>query len=152
MSSLLRLADRVLPPTRQAWLLDLGLLALRLSFGLSLALGHGWDKFTTFSERADQFPSLLGLGGGVGLALITFAELFCALAVAGGLLTRLAAIPPVIGMAVAFFLVHGADPWQKRELAFAYLCAFAAIGLCGAGRLSLDHAIRKGLERRKAAC
>lgn len=41
-------------------------------------------------------------------------------------------------MAVAAFIIHGADPLAKKELALLYLAAFAAIGLTGPGRFALD--------------
>ncbi|NJM53950.1 MAG: DoxX family protein [Blastocatellia bacterium] len=67
-----------------------------------------------------------------------FAEFFCALAVTLGLLTRLAVIPLIFGMSVAFFVYHGSHSFDKKELSYLYLTAFTVIFFLGAGRFSLD--------------
>ena len=43
---------------------------------------------------------------------------------------------------VAGFVIHGADPWQKKELAFTYLAMYVAILLLGPGRWSVDGRLR----------
>ena len=116
----------------------LRLLALRVGAGSMLLYGHGWGKLTHFSERAAKFSDPIGLGSQNGLALVVFAEVFCAAAIALGLFTRLAAIPPIVAMSVAFFIHHAADPFGKKELALLYLVVFASIALMGAGPYSID--------------
>jgi putative oxidoreductase len=69
---------------------------------------------------------------------VVFAEVFCAALVMLGLLTRLAAVPIVIFLGVAFFIQHAHDPWPQRELALLYLLPFLALIGTGAGRFSLD--------------
>lgn len=128
----------------------LGLLVLRLVFGLSMALGHGLSKLTGFEEMSGKFMDFMGLGVSTSLALCIFAEFFCALALALGLFTRLAVIPLIINMSVAFFIAHGSDPFQKKEMALLYLAVFAAIFIAGPGRFSLDGLIwgRNGSSRK----
>ena len=116
----------------------LGLLVLRLVFGLTLAFGHGLGKLTQFEEMSGRFMDFMGLGSSTSLALCIFAEFFCALALALGLFTRLAVIPLIVNMSVAFFIAHGGDPFQKKEMALLFLGAFVAIFLAGPGRFSLD--------------
>jgi putative oxidoreductase len=41
-------------------------------------------------------------------------------------------------MCVAGFIAHAADPWQVKELAFAYLTMAGTLILTGAGPYSLD--------------
>lgn len=135
-------------PRAQSALLDVGLLALRLGAGLTLALAHGWGKVTGYGEMSGQFADPIGLGPTASLILILFAEFFCGLAVAAGLFTRLAAIPPIIGMSVAAFVVHGADPWRDKELAFVFALAFLALLLTGPGRLSLDALLGRAITSR----
>ncbi|MDX1408063.1 MAG: DoxX family protein, partial [Saprospiraceae bacterium] len=65
----------------------------------------------------------------------------CAALLVAGLATRLAAIPLMITMAVAFFLVHADDPVLDREVAMLYLVVYAVIYLIGPGRFSLDQLI-----------
>ena len=121
---------------------DIGLLILRLTAGGAM-LSHGWSKLLNFSVMSTQFPSLLGLSSKIGLALTVFSEVFCAFAIIIGLLTRFASIPLIITMLVAIFLVNGADPFAKKELALLYCTMFATLGLTGAGSLSIDRFINR---------
>ncbi|MCB0404969.1 MAG: DoxX family protein [Bdellovibrionales bacterium] len=118
--------------------LDLGLLVLRISAGLMIALGHGWGKLTGFSVIVPRFPSIFGLGSQVSLALAVFAEFFCALAVAAGFKTRWAALPVAFTMLVAAVVVHAADPWSKKELALLYAVPFITLFFTDGGRFSVD--------------
>lgn len=122
---------------------SLGIVIMRLAFGLSIALCHGLPKLLDFGNKMHTFPDPIGVGSPVAFTLIVFAEFFCGLAVVIGLFTRFAAIPLVIGMAVAVFVVHGADPFAKKELAFLYLAAFGALIATGPGRFSADFIFRK---------
>jgi putative oxidoreductase len=122
---------------------DLGLLVLRVGLAVPLFWLHGWGKLTSFGERADRFPDPIGLGPTASLALMVFAEVFCSALVALGLFTRWAAIPPAIGLAVAFFLQHAGDPFAERELAFLYVIGFAAVALLGGGRFAVERAFRR---------
>lgn len=115
-----------------------GLLVLRLGIGLMMALGHGWGKLITFGERASQFPDPLGVGNSLSMGLAVFAEFFCALAIAFGLLTRAAVLPLMVTMLVAALVIHGGDPWGKKELALMYLIPLLALLFTGPGKYSLD--------------
>ena len=117
---------------------SLALLVLRLGFGLGM-ITHGLDKFERWDSMSTQFPDPLGVGSpALSLGLVVFAELFCAALLVAGLFTRLASIPLIITMGVAFFVIHADDPFQRKELAMAYGVAYLAILFKGAGRLSLD--------------
>ncbi len=122
---------------------DVGLLALRLTFGATMLLSHGQGKLLNYSSLMNSFPDPLGIGNSLSLGLAIGAEVICALMLALGLFTRWVSIPLIITMAVAFFLVHGGDAWAKREMSFIYMGAYIATGLLGSGRFSLDHLIRK---------
>jgi putative oxidoreductase len=118
---------------------SIGLLLVRLSAGGFMAYSHGWGKATKFfSDNAHKFPDPMGLGPEVSLGLAAFAELACALLVMCGALTRFALVPLIITMVVAAFVVHGGDPFGKREMALLYLFPYLALFFTGAGRLSLD--------------
>ena len=129
---------------------DLGLLVLRLVAGGSLAFGHGVGKLIQMMSGSFAFADPLGIGAAPSLILATFAELVCSLAVAAGLWTRWAAIPPAVTMAVAALVVNADAPWSKKELAVVYLGAFAALALTDGGRFALD-ALRakRGPKRKK---
>lgn len=115
-----------------------GLLMLRIGAGLMMALSHGWGKLTGFAERSATFADPFGLGSTVSLSFAVFAEVFCAIAIVFGLLTRLAVIPLIITMAVAGFIIHGNDPWPKPEMALLYLTVFLTLLFAGPGKLSVD--------------
>jgi putative oxidoreductase len=117
---------------------DFSALLLRLGFGLPMALSHGLDKLTTFSDKAGGFPDPFGVGSEISLGLAVFAEFFCAIALALGLLTRLAVINLVVTMGVAAFIVHGQDPFAQQEKAFLYFMAYVAILFIGPGKYSID--------------
>lgn len=117
---------------------SVGLLILRLAFGLSMLFGHGWGKLVNYSELSMTFPDPIGAGSGTSLILAIFAEVVCAFLVAIGLFTRVAVIPLIVTMLVAFLLVHMDDPWGKKEMAALYGAAYICIFFCGPGRFSLD--------------
>ena len=127
---------------------SLGLLFLRVLSGGMMLLGHGWAKLAGFAEIAPKFPDPLGLGSTTfSLALAVFAEVFCAAAVMVGIATRLAAIPLVVTMLVAAFVVHSDDPWAKKELALLYVAPFLTLVFTGPGKFSFDAGSRWSLGR-----
>ena len=121
---------------------DLGLLVLRVAAAAAMIGAHGWGKLVHFSQRSGGFPDPIGLGSEASLGLAVFAEVFCGVALILGVGGRLAAVVLTVFFAVAFFLVHGGDPFGERELAFLYLAIFAVLALSGPGRFSLDRMIR----------
>jgi putative oxidoreductase len=121
----------------------LGLLLLRLGFGLTMAIQHGLPKLLDFSNKMRSFPDPLHIGSTLSLSLVLGAELICALALALGIFTRLVALPLIINMGVAFFLFHLHDPMAKKELAWLYFVAFTTIFVCGGGAYSLDALFRR---------
>lgn len=119
-----------------------GLAVLRIGLGLGILLGHGLPKLTGFSERAGTFFDPLGLGAPLSLALIVFAEVFCAALVVLGVFTRLASIPLIFGMGVAVFIVQNGEILGKGELAAIYALGFIALLIGGGGNLSLGRMVR----------
>ena len=122
---------------------DLGLLVLRLAFGLALAFGHGMGKLPpgenlvrSVTELGFPLPGLFAwaaalseFGGGLLLAL--------------GLLTRPAAAFVLFTMAVAFFLQHAGDPFGDREASFLFASAALTLLLTGSGRYGVDATFRR---------
>lgn len=139
---------------------SIGLLILRLGMGGYLAT-HGWGKVQMMlAGDFAKFGDPIGLGSGLSLVLVMVAEFICALAVAFGAATRLAAAPVVFSMGVAAFVAHGADPWTmetaarlflsgaskswaSKEPALLYLVPFLALLFTGPGRFSIDAMIRQ---------
>ncbi len=116
-----------------------GLLLLRLVLG-GFILTHGIPKLMNFSQLSQNFVPVLG-SPTLGLILIIGAEVFCAIAIILGLFTRLASIPPIIGMLVATIAVHINDPFKAMELSLLYAAMFTVIALVGPGKFSLDNII-----------
>jgi len=117
---------------------DIGLLLFRLAFGIGMMV-HGLQKLSKFGALSESFPDPLGIGSVASLSLAVFAEVFCSLLLVIGFLTPLALIPLIITMVVALFVIHGADPWSKKELAFTYLAVYSGLLFSGPGKLSLDY-------------
>lgn len=121
---------------------DLGFTVLRVGAGLAMALAHGLgkvpppDRFIGGVE-AMGFPAPVLFAWAAGLA-----ELVGGVLLALGLMTRPAALSLVVTMMVAFFIRHGADPFQQKELAFLFLIITVAFTAAGSGRFGLDRFIR----------
>lgn len=116
----------------------LGLLLLRLWFGLVLAFGHGvgklgkYEKFVAgvgrdgipLPELTAPFAIASELAGGILLAL--------------GLFTRTAAVAIAGTMLVAAFWAHASDPFMDKEFPLAYAVAAIVVLVSGPGKYSLD--------------
>lgn len=124
------------------------LLALRIFFGL-LLMSHGIQKWAHFQELSISFPDPLGVGSTLSLALAIFAELGCSMAFIIGFLYRLAMIPMIFTMSIAFFVIHANDPFSTKELAFIYLVVFILMYISGPGKFSVDYWLGKQLRKNK---
>lgn len=117
---------------------DLWLLIFRVAVG-AVMLTHGIPKLQMlFAGGEVAFPDVLGIGAFWTLALVVFAEVACSGLLILGILTRLASIPLIVNMAVAFFVVHGPDPFGKKELALFYLLVYLNLLVFGGGKFALD--------------
>ena len=119
------------------------MLVLRLGAGSLMLMNHGMDKLIHFSQKAGGFADPFGIGSTTSLALVIFAEFFCAIFVMIGLFTRLACIPLIISAAVALFFANKGDFFGKGELAGLFLICFVTILFTGPGRVSLDRFLVK---------
>lgn len=123
-----------------SWLL----LAARIVFGV-LLMTHGIAKWQNFDTLCTTFPDPLGIGSQTSLLLAIFAEVICSLGFITGMLYRLALIPMIFTMCIAFFSVHKGDPFAVRELAMLYLAAFVLLWIAGPGRYAVDNLIARRL-------
>ena len=127
---------------------DLAILVLRVGVGSVMAFAHGLGKVQKVLSGNFEFGDPIGIGTAPSLILAALAEFVCSIAVAAGLWTRYTAIPPLVTMAVAVFVVHANDPWGRKELAALYLIAFLALVLAGGGRFALDSLWSKGKRKK----
>ena len=116
------------------------LLVMRIFFGI-MFLTHGYDKLMAHSSMSYLFADPVGLGSTVSFWMVVFAELVCSLALIFGILQRVALIPMIIAMAVAFFMVHSGAPFAAKELSFIYMIIFVLLFITGPGRYSFDAVI-----------
>ena len=117
---------------------DFGLLFLRLTAALLLFYVHGLPKLQHFDNELQHIDDPLNIGRGLTLGLALFAEVLCPVAIALGLLTRLATLPVLVLLIVSILLVH--PEWSIAEGQFAWLLiiVFGSIALAGPGRYSVD--------------
>ena len=95
---------------------DIGLALLRI-VPAALMLSHGIPKFQKLIAGNFEFADPIGIGATPSLFLTVIAEFVCPILIIIGFKARWAAIPSLITMLVAAFVVHGADPLAKKELA-----------------------------------
>ena len=128
--------------------ISLLLLALRILFG-GLLLSHGIQKWNNYAEMSAVFPDPLGVGSNVSLGLAIFGERACSIGFIFGALYRLAMIPMIFTMCMAFFVIHGSDPFAVKELAFVYLVVFILMYITGPGKFSIDRFISVPLSKKR---
>jgi putative oxidoreductase len=122
---------------------NFSMLLIRAGFGFLLFFIHGLSKLQNFDQRKDSFADPLGVGHMPSLLFTIFAEVFCALLLVFGLLSRLAALALVIFFGILILVYHKHDPLKQKEMAILFLLAFLAILFCGPGKWSLDKLIGK---------
>jgi putative oxidoreductase len=116
---------------------DIGITVLRMAFGV-IMLTHGIPKWINYGNLSESFPDPLGLGSSMSMALVIFAEVICSVFLVIGFVTRITVIPLIINMLVAAFVVHGDDPFPRKEMALLYLLAYLSLLFTGGGKYSLD--------------
>ena len=125
--------------------LDAGLLLFRLLAGFALLRVHGWEKIAHYEAEVRSIPDPFGLGGEANVAIAIFSDVFCALLVMAGLLTRPAALAILGTTLVGLFFVHLHDPWHGKDVPLVYSIMFLVILLLGPGKYSLDGALTNAL-------
>ena len=118
---------------------SLGLAALRIATGV-VFLDHGYQKL--FKMGIGGVTGFFGQIGvplpGVMATLITLLEVFGAIALIAGFLTRPLAVAFALDMLGAILLVQLKNGFSKYELEFLLFGASLALFLTGAGRYSVD--------------
>lgn len=106
-------------------------------------LSHGVPKLMAFSSLSSTFADPLGLGSTVSLVMAIAAEVGCSVMLILGLFTRLAILPLLFTMIMAYFVIHSVDGFAVKELAFLYMGLYVAIFALGSGRFSVDYLISR---------
>ena len=122
--------------------ISISLLMLRLTLG-GLMIPHGVQKLTRFAAKSSSFADPFHIGSPTSMALTIFAELFCAVFVVVGLMTRISTIPLIVVMSVAVFSAHHGKIFGEGEHAALYLGGFIALLFAGPGKVSMDRLIGK---------
>lgn len=126
---------------------DIIVLAVRVFVGFAM-LSHGYPKLQMLLAGGKiEFFDFLGMGPQITLILTVLAEFVCSILLILGLFTRVSLGFLIFTMIIAGFVVHGADPFEKREMSLIYLSVYLLLMIIGAGKVSVDHMI----ERRKRA-
>ncbi len=114
------------------------LLIARVVIGFAM-LAHGYPKLQMLlSGEEIKFFNFLGLGEQFSLTLAVFAEFVCSIFLILGLFTRWSAFFLLFTMIIAFFVIHGADPFELREKSLLYLIIYLSLLVCGPGKYSVD--------------
>lgn len=120
------------------FLIDSGLLFLRISGGLLLLWVHGLPKLLHVQEQIQLIEDPLHLGAWPTLLSALFAEIVCPLLIIVGLGTRLACLPILFLLLVALVVVH--PEWTMEQAQFGWLLTivFSTLVMAGPGQLSVD--------------
>jgi len=119
--------------------IDFALLLLRITAG-PFMLTHGWGKFLKLmGDEPIKFADPIGVGVTASLVLVVFSEVFCSILLFFGITTRLAAIPLIITMLVAAFIIHADDGFGRQELPLLYTAIYIVFVINGAGKFSIDN-------------
>ncbi len=116
---------------------DLALAILRIGMS-GMMLTHGIPKIERLFMSPIEFGDPIGVGPTLSLILALIGEIVAPIFIVVGFKTKLAAIPVIITMLVAAFIVHWEDGIGTKEKALLYLVGFLVIFLAGPGKFSLD--------------
>ncbi len=128
-----------------SYLQDLLLLVVRLYWGSNLVVS-GWNKFADFEGKVQVFDNLGIVWPKASVIVSGAAELGCGALLVVGLATRIAAVPLVINMLVAFAVASGdkmralfSNPNEfVTAPEFLYLFACLLVLVFGPGLISID--------------
>ncbi|MDZ4199194.1 MAG: DoxX family protein [Kiritimatiellia bacterium] len=125
---------------------NLGLLLLRLFIGFGI-FTHGLPKLQGGPELWEKMGGVMTGLGVPGPAVFwgfmaAFAEGVGGILLALGAFTTLASFLVAFTMAIAFLVVHQADPFAKKEMAALYFFGATTFLFKGAGRFSIDSLLR----------
>jgi putative oxidoreductase len=134
---------------------DVGMLIVRLGFGLGMLYFHGWDKLAAGPERWNRLGGVMSrIGVDFGHTffgfLAAFSESVGSLLIALGLFFQPMAALLFITMAMAA-VSHIASGRGSPAHALKYASLYLAFLFIGPGKYSLDHLLSRVWQRRMSA-
>jgi putative oxidoreductase len=120
---------------------DKGLLVFRVIAAFAIIKAHGLPKLLHFQETLQHIPDPLGMGTTFSAYIAVFTNVFCALLVALGLFTRMAAFFIFSLTITGLLLVHFNDSSKIQDVPLIYSIVFGYIAYIGSGKYSLDYKI-----------
>jgi NADH:ubiquinone reductase (H+-translocating) len=122
---------------------SIGFVMLRVFTGIGM-MTHGYGKVFGNPERFLSTVENIGFPfPGFFAFAASFSEFFGALLLCCGVLTRVWAFFIACTMSVAAFIVHGGDPFARKELALLYLFVALFFMMKGGGTFSIDYLIER---------
>ena len=125
---------------------DLGLeinnyavLVFRVLLMLELFRVHGLKKFRVQNGEKEHVPNPLGLPDKLNDLVATFSDTLVPFLVAFGAGTRLFLLPSIGVTAIGYFIVHGKDSIEVRDVPYMYTLAMLFLWVIGPGTYSIDH-------------
>ena len=119
--------------------IDLALLALRIMAAIALIKAHGLPKLLNIQEAIAHLPDPFGMGAVFSTYYAIFTNVFCAIFVAFGFLTRVSALFIISITLTGLLVVLLTDPAKLQDTPLIYSIVFGFIAYVGAGKYSLDY-------------
>ncbi len=118
---------------------DLGLLILRLTFGIIMLAAHGYPKLIRLlSGKEINFFDPFGIGETLSLTIAIGAEFVGAAFLTLGIFSRLSSLSLMVTMFVAAFIYHADDPFKIQEKAILFFAAYVVLFITGPGKYALQ--------------
>ena len=124
---------------------DKGLLVFRVLAAFALIKAHGIPKLIHFQETLQHIPDPFGFGASFSAYFAIFTNVICAILVALGLFTRIAALFIFSLTLVGLYVIHFNDSAKLQDAPLLYSIVFGYISYIGPGKFSLDYKLKAGL-------
>ena len=132
--------------TLASYLTWLAPLAVRITVGI-VFMGTGWTKLTHLPQITKNFTALGIPAPEIVTPFVSGVEFVGGVLLLLGLLTRFAAVPPMIVMVVAIISAQWENVTSLEDFLgleeVSYFVMFAWLAIAGPGPISLDHLVLK---------
>ncbi|MEA3083679.1 MAG: putative oxidoreductase [Paraburkholderia sp.] len=118
----------------KVFLVDMGLLYLRIAASILLLAVHGLPKVLHYSSEAAAIEDPFHFGKTLSISFAIFAEVICPPLIILGIATRLAALPILFVTVIALVFVHRDWTLAQGQFAWMLLILFGTIAIAGPGQ------------------